>query len=237
MIVNINRFLTTVYRKKTFTGYYLNFQSNCSLKREINLFRTLCHRAHGVCSLELLSNEIKQIKLLLNKNGYPQELVIKTIQLQLKNLDKIKTIGPEKCTVTLKVPFINKSLEILEKKIKHLIRNTYHAAIPRVVFTSKPLLTPGGKDPVSIFNKSMIIYQYSCCCTASYIGLTTRQFRKRIKEHIPKSVESICCLDNKDIIPAKVLNASKRSSIAQHLINNPTCANSYDINRFKIIKN
>ena len=232
-----NRFLTTVYRKKTFTGCYLNFQSSCSLKRKINLIRTLCHRAHRICSPELLLNEIKQIKLLLNKNGYPQELVNKTIQLHLKNLDKTKTIGPKKFTVTLKVPFINKSSEILEKKIKHLIRNTYYAANPRVVFTSKPLLTPGGKDPISIFNKSMVIYQYNCCCTASYIGLTTRQLRKRIKEHIPKSLESFCCLENKDIIPAKVLNVAKRSSIAQHLINNPTCANNYDMNRFKIIKN
>ena len=77
----------------------------------------------------------------------------------------------------------------------------------------------------------MVIYQYNCCCTASYIGLTTRQLRKRIKEHIPKSLESFCCLENKDIIPAKVLNVAKRSSIAQHLINNPTCANNYDMKR------
>ena len=163
-----NTFFTSVYRKKTFIGCYLNFQSNCSLKRKINLIRTLCHHAHIICSPELLSNEMKQIKLLLIKNGYPQELVNKTIQLHLKNLDKIKTIGPEKCIVTLKVPFINKSSEILEKKIKHLIRNTYYAANPRIVFTSKPLLIHGGKDPVSNFNKSSI-YQYSCCCTASYI--------------------------------------------------------------------
>ena len=81
-------------------------------------YRTLCHRAHRICSPELLSNEIKQIKLLLNKNGYPQELVNKTIQLHLKNLDKIQTIGPVKCTVTLKVPFINKSSENYEKKRK-----------------------------------------------------------------------------------------------------------------------
>ena len=65
---------------------------------KINLIRTLCHRAHIICSPELLSNEMKQIKLILNKNGYPQELVNKTIKLHLKNLDRIKTIGPEKCS-------------------------------------------------------------------------------------------------------------------------------------------
>ena len=78
----------------------------------------------------------------------------------MKNLDKIKTIGPEKFTVTLKVPFINKSSEILEKKINYLIRNTYYAANPsRIVFTSKPLLTPGGKDPVSNLNISNLPVQ------------------------------------------------------------------------------
>ena len=96
-------------------------------------------------------------------------------------MDRIKTVGPEKCIVILKVPFINRSSEVLEKKTKHLIRNTYYAANSKIVFTPKPLLTPGDNDPVSNFNKSMIIHQYSCCCTASYIGLTKRQLRKRIK--------------------------------------------------------
>ena len=94
-------------------------------------------------------------------------------------MDRIKTIGPEKCIVTLKVPFINKSSEILDKKNKHLIRNTYYAANPRIVFTFKPLSTPGGKDPVSNFNKSMIIYQYSC------------------------SVDNFCFLDKKDLYQPK----------------------------------
>ena len=76
----------------------IKFSINCSLKRKVNLIRALCHRAHRICSPELLLNEINQIKLILNKNGYPQELVNKTIKLHLKNLDRIKTIGPEKCS-------------------------------------------------------------------------------------------------------------------------------------------
>ena len=105
---------------------------------------------------------------------------------------------------------------MLEKKIRQLVRNTYYAANPRIVFTSKPLITLGGKDPVSKLNKSMVIYQYSCCCTASYIGLKTRHLRKRIKEHIPKCVENFCLSDKKDDIPVKVLNSSKRLSILEH---------------------
>ena len=56
----------------------------------------------------------------------------------------------------LKSSIHNKSSEVLKKKIKHLIRNTYYAANPTIVFTTKPLLTPGGKDLVSNFNKIMI---------------------------------------------------------------------------------
>ena len=34
-----------------------------------------------------------------------------------------------------------------------------------------------------------------------------------------------------------VVNATKRSSIAEHLINNTNCANNFDLSRFKIISN
>ena len=51
--------------------------------------------------------------------------------------------------VTLKLPFINKNSRILEKNVKQLIKNTYNAADPRFILTSKPLIQPSGKDPVS----------------------------------------------------------------------------------------
>ena len=125
---------------------------------------------------------------------------------------------------------------MLEKKVRQLIRNTYNTANPRIVLNSKPLLTPGVKDPISNLNKSMLIYQNSCCCKASYIGLTTRHLRKNIIEHVPKSVDNFCLSVKKDDILVKVLNASKRSSIAEHMVNNSTCASSYNINIFKIIR-
>ena len=34
-----------------------------------------------------------------------------------------------------------------------------------------------------------------------------------------------------------VINATKRSSIAEHLINNVNCAKNYDLSRFKVINN
>ena len=44
------KFITSMYRKKTFTGQYINFLSHCSRKRKINLIKTLCHRAVTMCS-------------------------------------------------------------------------------------------------------------------------------------------------------------------------------------------
>ena len=60
------------------------------MKRKTDLIRSLCHQAYRICSRELFVNEINQIKLILNKNGYPQELVNKTTNLHVKSIDKIK---------------------------------------------------------------------------------------------------------------------------------------------------
>ena len=83
---------------------------------------------------------------------------------------------------------------------------------------------------------SMVVYQFSFYCKASYIELSTRHLRKRIKEHVPKSVENFWFSEKKDDTQVKVVNTSKRSFIREHLVNNSTCANSYNLNRIKNIK-
>ena len=144
-----NHFLTSVYRKKTFTGNYINFHSFCSIKRKTNLIRTLCHQAYNICSKELFVDVIYQKqKLILNKKVYPQELVNKTINLHLKSLDKVKTAGPDKCLITFLLPYVNRNSRILEKNINQISKSYYLAKL-RVIFLFRPLIRPGGKNPIS----------------------------------------------------------------------------------------
>ena len=91
------------------------------MKKKTNLIRTLCHRAHKICSRKLFTDEIKQIKLILNKNGYSQELVDKIINLHLYSLNKIKPTGPKKRLILLVLPFFNRNSRILERNIFQLV--------------------------------------------------------------------------------------------------------------------
>ena len=54
--------------------------------------------------------------------------------------------------------------------------------------------------------------------------MTSRQFGKRIKEHVPKNIEDFCKMSNKENKSVRVVNASKSSAIAEHLVNNSNCA-------------
>ena len=117
------------------------------------MIRTLCHRAHKICSRELFAKEINKIKLILNKNGSPQELINKIFNLQLKILNKLKPVGSEKCLITLLLPYVNKKSRIIERNTNQSISKTYHSAKLKVIFLSKPMIRPGGKHPISEYKK------------------------------------------------------------------------------------
>ena len=64
---------------------------------------------------------------------------------------------------------------------------------------------------LSKLKQSMVVYQFHCFCKASYIGITSRQLIKRVKEHI-KSIKGYCDSKEKETKSTQVLNALKRSS-------------------------
>ena len=73
-----DKFLTTVCRKPTVTGQYLNFQSYCNKRRKTGLIKTLFNR---ICSPELFSEELIVLKVILQKNCYPCKLVGRILTL------------------------------------------------------------------------------------------------------------------------------------------------------------
>ena len=65
--------------------------------------------------------------------------------------------------------------EILSKKLNKTIGQTYPAA--SLQFKAHPIL-PG-------LTTLLCAYKFNCSCESSYMGRTTRQSSKQIKEHIP----------------------------------------------------
>ena len=75
----------------------------------------------------------------------------------------------------------------------------------------------------------MVVYQFNCFCEDRYVDLTSRQFGKRIKEHIPESIDKFFKMINEENKSKRVVNASKKSFITEHLVNNSDCASNYKL--------
>ena len=71
----VNRFSTSVYRKKTSIGLFTQFHSFTPMTYKIGLIRCLIHRAFKISSpYIILHNELGRIKI-LQKNMYPKSVI------------------------------------------------------------------------------------------------------------------------------------------------------------------
>ena len=91
--------LTTVYRKPTFTGQYIVYDSYCSSQYKVNLVRNLVDRAKRICSSCKLQEELDFLWSVFVKNGYPEFLLQKL--LKVEQTTKAPMIGPARCPVYL----------------------------------------------------------------------------------------------------------------------------------------
>ena len=81
-----DKFQTSIFRKKTFTGLLLNFSAICPIQWKKGLITCLLHRAYIVCSSwSLFNDEIEKIRKFMSINGYPNCFFDKIVQ---KFLDK-----------------------------------------------------------------------------------------------------------------------------------------------------
>ena len=83
-----NNFTTSVYRKATFTGEYIRWNSFGPKTRKTNLIATLTHRALKICSQSSLQQELDTIKSLFLKNGYPESVINARISKKILQFHK-----------------------------------------------------------------------------------------------------------------------------------------------------
>ena len=116
---------TTIYRKPTFSGLYLKWDSFVPRQFKKSLVNGLLYRAWRLCSsLKLIDLEFNYIRELLSSNGYPRSFVGKCMSSFLSNQFRASPsplIGPRKKDAYLSLPFLGLQSNKLSRQLKRLI--------------------------------------------------------------------------------------------------------------------
>ena len=183
-------FRSSVYRKPTFTGQYLNFNSHHPYTVKKGIVRCLQHRAKTISSdTDAYQEEMISLRQNLHRNNYPEPITSTP-----KNLDwRIKDNTRKVTTVCL--PYVKGLAERIQK-----ICSPYDI---RTVFTSGSTLRryPFRVKPPTEFNMTKnCVYTIPCSCGKIYKGETGRLLNVRLEGHrkavVPGEIEKSCMADH-----------------------------------------
>ena len=190
VINNGNSFSTKLYRKPTFTGLGLKYNSSVSESYKRNLVKCLVDRAHKLCSNYLnFSDELKNLRKYFYQNNYPTRLVEKLIQSKINEIDSpsAPSTAVDKKTIFWKVPYMSPDFNRnLKTELLELINKFYPQLQIRLIFSNTSYISKffHYKDRVPSNVSSNVIYMYGCPeCGDTYIGETTRHLYTRVAEH------------------------------------------------------
>ena len=183
-----NTFITSVYRKKTFTGLYTKWDSFKPRKYKINLIRTLTYRCFRICSTaSLLQSAVEDLKRLLLQNGYPQGIITFNINDVLnKNTPNEPVATVPKKDVIVVLPYIGLHSNLITKRLKSCVNRFYSFVNVKVIFQNTRRIKSffPYKDRLNRSQLSKVIYKASCWdCNDFYIGKTKRRLNDRKTEH------------------------------------------------------
>ena len=184
------KFSTSVYRKPTFTGLFTNFHSFIPLAYKRSLVSCLLHRIFNLCSTyENFHAQLEVVRKLFNLNGFPSHMFDHLVRRFLDNMFDPK---PTLYTVPKKIvyfclPFTGSHSLQIRNQITRLCNAAYPHLNIRFVFRSSTRISSffPFKDKVPKLMRSGVVYLFKCrCCSASYVGQTTRHLHTRISEHL-----------------------------------------------------
>ena len=89
------RLLTSVYRKPTHTERYICFNSHHHRKTITGVLRSMRDQAHRICDPSTKPQELHHLKNVFEANGFPPNLVKKTLQVPPKSAPPPPTEDPQ----------------------------------------------------------------------------------------------------------------------------------------------
>ena len=166
-----------VYRKKTHTNQYLNFNSHHPLPHKLGVVRTLVDRAHNLVTEEDdKKEELATITKALTVCGYPQWTMTSVQKKRDSGKKERAREDREKSRGMIVLPYVRGTSEKLKRVLrKRRIATAMrpHTTLRRLLVSPKDKLEPGDG-----------VYSIDCKnCEGRYIGETKRKLKVRVKEH------------------------------------------------------
>ena len=184
-------FITSIYRKPTFSGIYSHFNSYAPLIYKKGLIYCLVFRIFHLCSTwSIIHDEINHLKCFLLNNKYPLSFIESAIRKMLEKLilksRRLETDSIKK-EYNICLPFLGKQTVILKKRLQKLFSSYYPSGKLKIIFKTGSKLgnifTYKDKSPFPI--QSLLLYLFTCSsCNATYIGKTKRHNKIRMCEHL-----------------------------------------------------
>ena len=231
-----NRFVTSVYRKPTFSGGFTNFESFISKSYKRSLFDTLLYRGFSLCSnMEKFHQEISSLKSVFTSNGYPKNFIVSRIKNVLDKLfvkNKVSLTVPKLRSVCV-LPYTGKSPLDLRTRLRRTIEKNIPFCKLNVVFRSICRLGNLFRFKYSLEKKSSLEQSTPIrLVTAGYLlRRNVPKFFTRASEHMGTSN-----------LTGKRLKNAKESAISDHLLqcDSTITFDDFDIlvsysNKFKLL--
>ena len=100
------KFITSIYRKPTFTDQYLHWNSFSPQICRTNLILTLTHWTLAICFCKRLQSQLDKIKSILQTNGYPEHVIKSFMAKTIKHFHALPKVGSERCPVYVRFPWL-----------------------------------------------------------------------------------------------------------------------------------
>ena len=177
-----NKFATNVYRKKTLSGFYINFKSFLPETYKIGLIKSLLFRCFGLCSDFIkFHNEIDKLKRILYKNSYPRDLVGKRIKEFLDKILVLKSVvsTEPKQNLVITLPFLGKLSLQIQTRINCIMKNKLPYCNIRFAFQTKCKIS-NFLHLKKKFHCSYFLALQLPSCNATYQGKTKRHLKVKM---------------------------------------------------------